>query len=245
MTIGNRPPTVRADGRGPTDLRSVSFTLGVQKWAEGSCRIRVGDTEVLCAATIVDRVPPHLRGKGTGWVTAEYSMLPRATSERTDRESVKGRIGGRTHEIQRLIGRSLRGVVDLSRLGERTITVDCDVLQADGGTRTASITGGYVALAAVLITYGMERHLVAKVAAVSVGLVNGLPYLDLDYSEDSRADVDFNVVGTDAGAYVELQGTAEGKPFDRAAAVSLLDLADAGLETLFEAQAAVLATVRR
>jgi ribonuclease PH len=245
MTIGNRPPTVRADGRSTTDLRPVSFTLGVQKWAEGSCRIRVGDTEVLCAATIVDRVPPHLRGKGTGWVTAEYSMLPRATSERTDRESVKGRIGGRTHEIQRLIGRSLRGVVDLGRLGERTITVDCDVLQADGGTRTASITGGYVALAAALITYGMERHLVAKVAAVSVGLVNGLPYLDLDYSEDSRADVDFNVVGTDAGAYVELQGTAEGKPFDRAAAVGLLDLADAGLARLFEAQAAVLATVRR
>lgn len=245
MTIGNRPPTVRADGRGPSDLRPVSFTLGVQKWAEGSCRIKVGDTEVLCAATIVDRVPPHLRGKGTGWVTAEYAMLPRATSERTDRESVKGRIGGRTHEIQRLIGRSLRGVVDLARLGERTITVDCDVLQADGGTRTASITGGYVALAAALITYGMERHLVGKVAAVSVGLVNGLPYLDLDYSEDSRADVDFNVVGTDAGAYVELQGTAEGKPFDRAAADRLLDLADAGLASLFDAQAAVLATVRR
>ena len=171
MTIGNRPPTVRADGRRPNELRPVSFTLGVQKWAEGSCRIKVGDTEVLCAATIVDRVPPHLRGKGTGWVTAEYSMLPRATSERTDRESVKGRIGGRTHEIQRLIGRSLRGVVDLSRLGERTITIDCDVLQADGGTRTASITGGYVALAAALITYGMERHLVGKVAAVSVGIV--------------------------------------------------------------------------
>ena len=245
MTIGNRPPTVRADGRGPHDLRPVTFTLGVQKWAEGSCRIKVGDTEVLCAATIVDRVPPHLRGKGTGWVTAEYSMLPRATAERTDRESVKGRIGGRTHEIQRLIGRSLRDVVDLTRLGERTITVDCDVLQADGGTRTASITGGYVALAAALITYGMERHLVAKVAAVSVGIVDGLPYLDLDYSEDSRADVDFNVVGTDAGAYVELQGTAEGKPFDRAAADGLLDLADSGLARLFEAQAAVLATVRR
>ena len=245
MTIGNRPPTVRADGRRPTDLRPVSFTLGVQKWAEGSCRIRVGDTEVLCAATIVDRVPPHLRGKGTGWVTAEYSMLPRATAERTDRESVKGRIGGRTHEIQRLIGRSLRGVVDLSRLGERTITVDCDVLQADGGTRTASITGGYVALAAALITYGMERHLIAKVAAVSVGIVNGLSYLDLDYSEDSHADVDFNVVGTDAGAYVELQGTAEGKPFDRTAAEGLLDLADSGLRQLFDAQAQVLATVRR
>jgi ribonuclease PH len=245
MTIGNRPSTVRADGRGPTDLRPVSFTLGVQKWAEGSCRIKVGDTEVLCAATIVDRVPPHLRGKGTGWVTAEYSMLPRATAERTDRESVRGRIGGRTHEIQRLIGRSLRGVVDLTRLGERTITVDCDVLQADGGTRTASITGGYVALAAALITYGMERHLRGKVAAVSVGLVNGVALLDLDYSEDSHADVDFNVVGTDAGAYVELQGTAEGPAFDRAAANGLLDLADGGLARLFEAQAAVLATVRR
>jgi ribonuclease PH len=245
MTIGNRAPSVRADGRGPTDLRPVTFTLNVQKWAEGSCRIKVGDTEVLCAATIVDRVPPHLRGKGTGWVTAEYSMLPRATAERTDRESVKGRIGGRTHEIQRLIGRSLRGVVDLSRLGERTITVDCDVLQADGGTRTASITGGYVALAAALITYGMERHLVAKVAAVSVGLVDGVSMLDLDYSEDSRADVDLNVVGTDSGAYIELQGTAEGKPFDRAATNGLLDLADSGLARLFEAQAAVLATVRR
>ena len=245
MTIGNRPPTVRADGRTPSDLRPITFTLGVQKWAEGSCRIRVGDTEVLCAATISDRVPPHLRGKGTGWITAEYSMLPRATAERTDRESVRGKIGGRTHEIQRLIGRSLRDAVDLTRLGERTITVDCDVLQADGGTRTASITGGYVALAAALITHGMERHLVGKVAAVSVGLVGGVALLDLDYSEDSRADVDFNVVGTDAGAYVELQGTAEGKPFDRAAADGLLDLADASLARLFEAQAAVLATVRR
>ncbi len=245
MTIGNRPATIRADGRGPNDLRPISFTLGVQKWAEGSCRVRMGDTDVLCAATIVDRVPPHLRGKGTGWVTAEYAMLPRATAERTDRESAKGRIGGRTHEIQRLIGRSLRGVVDLTKLGERTITVDCDVLQADGGTRTASITGGYVALAAALITYGMDRHLVGKVAAISVGLVDGVPLLDLDYSEDSRADVDFNVVGTDGGEYVELQGTAEGKPFDRAAANGLIDLADGGLARLFEAQAAVLATVKR
>ena len=245
MTIGNRPAVLRADGRGPNDLRPVSFTLGVQKWAEGSCLIKVGDTQVLCAATIADRVPPHLRGKGTGWATAEYSMLPRATAERTDRESAKGRIGGRTHEIQRLIGRSLRGVVDLGRLGERTITVDCDVLQADGGTRTASITGGYVALAAALITYGMERLLVAKVAAVSVGIVEGVSYLDLDYSEDSRAEVDFNVVGTDAGTYVELQGTAEGKAFDRAGANGLLDLADSGLTRLFEAQSTVLATVRR
>jgi ribonuclease PH len=245
MTIGNRPPTVRSDGRGPTQLRPVSFQLGVQKWAEGSCIIRVGDTEVLCAATIVDRVPPHLRGKGTGWVTAEYSMLPRATAERTDRESVRGRIGGRTHEIQRLIGRSLRGVVDLSRIGERTITVDCDVLQADGGTRTASITGGYVALAAALITYGMERHLVSKIAAVSVGIVDGVPLLDLDYSEDSKAQVDLNVVGTDAGTYVELQGTAEGRPFDREAMDRLLDLANAGLGQLFAAQADALSGVRR
>jgi ribonuclease PH len=244
MTIGNRA-VVRADGRAPTGLRPVTLTLGVQKWAEGSCRIRVGDTEVLCAATIQDRVPPHLRGKGSGWVTAEYSMLPRATAERTDRESAKGRIGGRTHEIQRLIGRSLRGVVDLGKLGERTVTVDCDVLQADGGTRTASITGGYVALGAALITYGMERLLVSKIAAVSVGIVGGVPLLDLDYSEDSRADVDFNVVGTDAGTYVELQGTAEGKPFDRAAVDGLLDLAAIGLDQLFAAQADALATVRR
>ena len=242
--IGNRPQ-VRADGRLPTQLRPISFTLGVQKWAEGSCIVRFGDTQVLCAATIADRVPPHLRGKGTGWVTAEYSMLPRATAERTDRESVKGKLGGRTHEIQRLIGRSLRDAVDLTKLGERTITVDCDVLQADGGTRTASITGGYVALAAAMITYGMDRHLVAKVSAISVGLVDGASLLDLDYSEDSRADVDFNVVGTDAGTYVEVQGTAEGKPFDRAAMEGLMDLASSGLEQLFAAQTEILATVKR
>ncbi len=245
MTLGNRSPNVRRDGRGPTDLRTPTFTLGVQKWAEGSCIVRFGDTEVLCAATIEDRVPPHLRGKGTGWVTAEYSMLPRATAERSQRESAKGRIGGRTHEIQRLIGRSLRGVVDLTKLGERTITVDCDVLQADGGTRTASVTGGYVALAAALITYGMERHLVSKIAAVSVGIVDGIDMLDLDYSEDSKAEVDFNVVGTDAGTYVELQGTAEGRPFDRARVDALLDLANVGLERLFVAQAEALAGVKR
>jgi ribonuclease PH len=244
MTIGNRA-VVRADGRGPTQLRPVSLTLGVQKWAEGSCLIRVGGTEVLCAATIQDRVPPHLRGKGTGWVTAEYAMLPRATAERTERESARGRIGGRTHEIQRLIGRSLRGVVDLTKLGERTITVDCDVLQADGGTRTASITGGYVALGAALITFGMERLLVSKVSAVSVGIVDGVSLLDLDYAEDSRAEVDFNVVGTDAGTYVELQGTAEGRPFDRAAIDRLLDLANQGLEHLFAVQAEALASVKR
>ena len=221
------------------------MTLGVLKWAEGSCRIRAGDTEVLCAATIGDRVPPHLRGKGTGWVTAEYSMLPRATAERTDRESVKGKLGGRTHEIQRLIGRSLRDAVDLTKLGERTITVDCDVLQADGGTRCASITGGYVALAAALMGAGMERLLVGKVAGVSVGIVSGVPMLDLDYSEDSHAEVDMNVVGTDSGTYIELQGTAEGLPFDRGRVDTMLDLADTGLARLFEAQATVLASVRR
>ncbi len=236
---------VRADGRGPSALRPVSLTLGVLKWAEGSCRIRVGDTDVLCAATIEDRIPPHLRGSGTGWVTAEYSMLPRATAERTQRESSKGKIGGRTHEIQRLIGRSLRGVVDLARLGERTVTVDCDVIQADGGTRTASITGGYVALSAALITYGMERLLLHKVAAVSVGIVGGVQMLDLDYPEDSKAEVDFNVVGTDAGTYVELQGTAEGKPFDRAGVDALLDLANEGLTRLFAIQGEALATLPR
>jgi ribonuclease PH len=232
-------------GRRPGDLRPVTMTLGVLKWAEGSCRIRAGDTEVLCAATLGDRVPPHLRGKGQGWVTAEYSMLPRATAERSDRESVKGRVGGRTHEIQRLIGRSLRGVVDLPKLGERTVTVDCDVLQADGGTRCASITGGYVALAMALMGAGLERALVGKIAAISVGVVNGIAMLDLDYSEDSHADVDFNVVGTDAGTYVELQGTAEGIPFDRARVDALLDLANTGLARLFEQQVSALATVRR
>ena len=245
MTIGNRPPSVRPSGRRPDELRPVSFTLGVQKWAEGSCRIRVGDTEVLCAASIEDRVPPHLRGKGSGWVTAEYAMLPRSTAERTQREATAGRIGGRTHEIQRLVGRSLRGVVDLARLGERTVTVDCDVLQADGGTRTASITGGYVALAAALITFGMERLLIGKVAAVSVGIVDGIAVLDLDYAEDHRAQVDFNVVGTDAGTYVELQGTAEGAAFGRSELDGLLDLAGRGLGELFAAQAAILATVKR
>jgi ribonuclease PH len=244
MTIGAQP-LKRNDGRLPGDLRPISMTLGVQKWAEGSCLIKVGGTEVLCAATIEDKVPPHLRGKGTGWVTAEYSMLPRATSERSIREATKGKVGGRTYEIQRLVGRSLRGVVDMAKLGERTITVDCDVINADGGTRTASITGGWVALAAALTTYGMDRCLVARVAAVSVGILNGLICLDLDYSEDSKADVDFNIVATDAGKYVELQGTAEGKPFDRADVDRMLDLAAGGLERLFAAQAEALASVKR
>ena len=244
MTIGNAPVR-RGDGRLTTELRPVSVELGLQKWAEGSCLIKLGGTHVLCAATIEDRVPPFLRGKGSGWVTAEYSMLPRSTADRTPRESAQGRVGGRTHEIQRLVGRSLRGVVDLAKLGERTVTVDCDVLQADGGTRTASITGGYIALAMALTRYGMERHLRGHVAAVSVGIVDGRHVLDLDYAEDSHAEVDFNVVGTDAGTYVELQGTAEGTPFGRAGVDALLDLADSGLALLFEAQARAIASVEK
>ena len=238
MSIGGG--MYRADGRRPGQLRPVRFTLGVQKWAEGSCIVEMGDTRVLCAATVEERIPPHLRGKGTGWVTAEYNMLPRATAERTQREVVKGRQGGRTMEIQRLVGRALRGVIDTAKLGERTITIDCDVLQADGGTRTASITGGYVALALALRGLNLEGALVSQIAAVSVGIVEGVALLDLDYSEDSRAEVDFNVVGTDAATYVEVQGTAEGKPFDRPSMDRLLALADDGLRQLFAMQRKVL-----
>ena len=236
MSIG-AGPRFRADGRTPGQLRPVSVTLDVQKSTAGSCIIRMGDTHVLCAASIEDRIPPHLRGKGVGWVTAEYSMLPGATSERSQRESVKGKLGGRTHEIQRLIGRSLRGVVDMAALGERTVTVDCDVLQADGGTRTASVTGGWIALAIALKRRGLERALAGRIAAVSVGIVDGALLLDLDYSEDSHAEVDFNVVGTDSGTYIEVQGTAEGKAFSRAQMDGLLGLADGGIARLFEVQA--------
>jgi ribonuclease PH len=242
MSIGGGA-RFRADGRTPGQLRPVSVTLDVQKWAAGSCIIRMGDTHVLCAASIEDRIPPHLRGKGVGWVTAEYAMLPAATSERSQRESVKGHPGGRTYEIQRLIGRSLRGVVDMPALGERTITVDCDVLQADGGTRTASITGGWIAVAAALKRRGLERALVSRISAVSVGMVDGQALLDLDYGEDSHAEVDLNVVGTDKGTYVEVQGTAEGKAFSRAQMDSLLTLADSGLRQLFEVQSQAVAGV--
>jgi ribonuclease PH len=239
MSIGGG--RFRADGRSPRQLRTVRFALDVQKWAEGSCIIEMGDTRVLCSATIEERIPPHLRGKGLGWVTAEYNMLPRATAERTQREVVKGRQGGRTMEIQRLIGRALRGVVDTTKLGERTVTIDCDVLVADGGTRTASITGGYIALALALRKIGAEAALDGQIAAVSVGIVDAVPLLDLDYSEDSRAAVDFNVVGTDRNTYVEVQGTAEGKHFDRPTMDDLLALADEGLQRLFAAQREVLA----
>jgi ribonuclease PH len=232
----------RPDGRAATQLRPVKIVADYLKFAEGSVLIRVGDTRVICAVTIEDRVPGWLRGKGSGWVTAEYSMLPRAGTQRSQREAHAGRIGGRTHEIQRLIGRALRGVVDLPKLGERTITVDCDVIQADGGTRTASITGAYVALARALAKYGMAHLLTGQVAAVSVGLSGGTVLLDLDYAEDSTADVDFNVVMTDDERFVELQGTAEHKAFDRGQMNQMVDLAAAGIKQLFVLQRSAIDT---
>jgi ribonuclease PH len=210
-------------------------------FAEGSASIRLGDTHVLCAATVDERVPSWMRGQGKGWVTAEYSMLPRSTKERTPREAVSGKQGGRTVEIQRLIGRSLRAGVDLKLLGERQIIVDCDVVRADGGTRCAAITGGYVALAIALNALRRQGRLnrdplSSAIAAVSVGIVRGMPVLDLDYVEDSGAAVDCNIVGTAEGAFVEIQTTAEGKPFDRRSLGELLDLANLGLTELFAAQ---------
>ena len=233
-------PGKRRDGRVPNQLRPVKIVPDYLKFAEGSVLIRVGDTRVICAATVEDRVPGWLRGKGRGWVTAEYSMLPRAGTERSQREAARGSIGGRTHEIQRLIGRSLRGVVAMDRLGERSITLDCDVIQADGGTRTASITGAYVALARALKKYGMAELLTGQVAAVSVGMVNALPYLDLDYSEDSTAEVDFNVVMTDDDRLIEVQGTAEHGAFSRPQMDAMIDLAQAGIRQLFTLQRAAI-----
>ena len=231
----------RADGRLPNQLRPVKIVPDYLKFAEGSALIRVGETRVLCAATLEDRVPPFLRGKGTGWVTAEYSMLPRAGTERTPREASTGRIGGRTHEIQRLIGRSLRSVVDLGGLGERSLTLDCDVLQADGGTRTASITGAYVALARALNRFGMGHLLTGQVAAVSVGIGGGTLLLDLDYAEDSSAGVDFNVVMLDDGRFVEIQGTAEQTPFSGEQMAEMVSLAAAGIRQLYELQREAIA----
>ncbi len=236
MTAPTAPAARRNDGRVPNQLRPVKIVPDYLKFAEGSVLIRVGDTRVICAATIEDRVPGWMRGKGRGWVTAEYSMLPRAGTERSQREASRGSIGGRTHEIQRLIGRSLRGVVDMGKLGERTITLDCDVIQADGGTRTASITGAYVALARALNKYGMAHLLTGQVAAVSVGIVKGQPHLDLDYSEDSTADVDFNVVMVDDDRLIEVQGTAEHGAFSRKQMDQMLDLATAGIRQLFALQ---------
>jgi len=240
MSIGSASGP-RGDGRAPDQMRALSAELGVQKWAEGSAIITVGNTVVICSASVEDRVPPHLRGKGTGWITAEYSMLPRATNTRSDREAVRGKLGGRTHEIQRLIGRSLRQAVDLTKLGERSILIDCDVLVADGGTRCASITGGWIALALAMRAKKLEQHLTGHIAAVSVGVVDGRPVLDLPYEEDSRAEVDLNVVATDAGHYVELQGTAEQDPFHRTALDEMLKLADAGIADLIKFQRDTLA----
>jgi len=225
-------------------MRALSAELGVQKWAEGSAIITVGNTVVICSASVEDRVPPHLRGKGTGWITAEYSMLPRATNTRSDREAVRGKLGGRTHEIQRLIGRSLRQAVDLTKLGERSIMIDCDVLVADGGTRCASITGGWIALAIAMRAKKLDKFLTRNIAAVSVGIVGGRPVLDLPYEEDSRADVDLNVVATEGGHYVELQGTAEQEPFDRASLDAMLALADKGIAELIAFQRATVDAAR-
>ena len=236
----------RADGRAPDELRTIAIEPHFLTHAEGSVLISVGNTRVICSASLEERVPPWMRGRGTGWVTAEYSMLPRATQERTQRESSKGRIGGRTHEIQRLIGRALRATIDPAKLGERTIAIDCDVIGADGGTRTASITGAWVALALALRRVAdpadpKKWPLSGQIAAVSVGIVDGVPVLDLPYVEDSRAEVDMNVAMTTAGSFVEVQGTAEGKPFDRATLDLMLDLADGGIRRLFEAQRDALA----
>ena len=238
---------IRADGRTPDQLRPIVIERAWSEQAEGSALISFGRTRVLCTASFTNGVPRWLTGKGKGWVTAEYSMLPRSTNERTDRESVKGRIGGRTHEISRLIGRSLRAVVDTKALGENTIVLDCDVLQADGGTRTAAITGAYVALADAL-AWGKEHRFIAQratpltdsVSAVSVGIIDGSPMLDLAYVEDVRAETDMNVVMTGKGSFVEVQGTAEGAPFDRTELGSLLDLAESGCHELAALQATAL-----
>jgi len=236
----------RPSGRLPAQLRAVSITRGYTRHAEGSVLVAFGDTRVLCTASVENRVPPFLRGKGEGWVTAEYGMLPRATNTRNDREAARGKQGGRTLEIQRLIGRSLRACVDRGALGERTITLDCDVLQADGGTRTAAITGAYVALVDAVRWLRARREITkdpifGAVAAVSVGVYRGVPVLDLDYAEDSACDTDMNVVMNDGGGFIELQGTAEGHAFRRDELDALLGLAQDGIAQLLAAQREALA----
>ncbi|ABD10254.1 ribonuclease PH [Frankia sp. CcI156] len=231
---------IRADGRRPDELRQVTILRGWQEHAEGSALISAGRTRVLCAASVTTGVPRWRKGSGLGWVTAEYSMLPRATDTRNDRESVRGRISGRTHEISRLIGRSLRACIDLKALGENTIAIDCDVLLADGGTRTAAITGAYVALVDAARWLGRPDAIITSVSAVSVGVVKGEAMLDLAYSEDSTADTDMNVVCTGADGFVEVQGTAEGTPFDRTMLDSLLDLAVRGCAQLTAIQTEAL-----
>jgi len=233
--------TTRQDGRGPDDLRPITIVRNYLDFPAGSCLISFGRTRVVCSASLEEGVPRFLEGRGEGWVTAEYSMLPGSTSERSSREAARGRQSGRTQEIQRLIGRSLRSVVDMSKLGGYTITVDCDCLGSDGGTRTASITGGFVALADAIRSIGKTDAIVDHVAAVSVGLLGSDVCLDLDYSEDAGADVDMNVVMTGAGNFVEVQGTAEGEAFDKATLDRMLDVASSGIQRLVAAQRDALA----
>ena len=236
---------MRPSGRAPDQLRPIRMTRRYTKHAEGSVLVEFGDTKVLCTASVDDKVPRFLKGSGQGWVTAEYGMLPRSTGQRMDREAARGRQGGRTLEIQRLIGRSLRAAVDLEALGENTITIDCDVIQADGGTRTASITGGFVALHDA-ITHLLRRGAIARnplhgyIASVSVGIYQGTPVLDLDYAEDSTAETDMNVVMNDAGAFVEIQGTAEGHAFRMDELLAMIELARGGIAELIQAQQGVL-----
>jgi ribonuclease PH len=235
----------RSDGRAPDELRAVKITPGYLPYAEGSVLIEMGMTRVVCAASLEDRVPPFLRNTGQGWITAEYAMLPRATLQRTPRETGRGGASGRTHEIQRLIGRSLRAVADMKVLGERTLTIDCDVLQADGGTRTAAITGAFVACALASKHLGKSGKLSGslltnQVAAVSVGIVDQTPLLDLKYDEDSRAEVDMNVISTSDGRFIEVQGTAERQPFSRQQMDQLLGLAEKGIKTLISRQVQIV-----
>jgi ribonuclease PH len=236
---------MRPSGRKPHELRKVRIARGYTRHAEGSVLIEFGDTRVICTASVLNQQPAHLKGQPRGWVTAEYGMLPRSTNTRTDREAARGRQSGRTQEIQRLIGRALRSVVDLDKLGERTIQVDCDVIQADGGTRTAAITGSCVAVHDA-VDFLVREKLIASapmrdlVAAVSVGMFGGVPVLDLDYAEDSKCDTDMNVVMTGSGGLIEVQGTAEGHPFSRAELNAMLELAERGIHELFTAQRAAL-----
>ena len=238
----------RSDGRESNELRPVRITPNFNKHAEGSTLIEIGDTRVICTASVQEKVPPFLYRTGRGWVTAEYGMLPRATTERTEREAARGKQGGRTMEIQRLIGRSLRAAVNFELMGERTIWIDCDVVQADGGTRTASITGSYVALVLALSRLYIDGKMtnwpvISWVAAISVGMIGGVPCVDLNYEEDSKAGVDMNVVATDKGRYIELQGTAEGASFSEDEMNAMLGLARAGIDGLIEKQREVLAPV--
>lgn len=234
---------MRPSGRAPGELRPIAITRNYTRHAEGSVLVEFGDTRVLCTASVEPRVPPFLKGSGRGWITAEYGMLPRATGQRVQREAARGRQGGRTLEIQRLIGRALRAGIDLDALGERTITIDCDVIQADGGTRTAAITGGYVALADAISTLTQQQRgglrsspLHGHIAAVSVGIYRGEPVLDLDYAEDSQAETDMNVVMNDAGAFIELQGTAEGHAFRMNEMLAMVELARTGIAELIQHQ---------